>query len=340
MTVDVAMSRDRFREAVFARDGGRCVSCGEVAVDAHHILERRLWPDGGYHLDNGASVCAGCHLAAERTDLSCDRLRELAGIRRVLLPPHLYRDQAYDKWGNPIQPNGTRLRGELFDDPSVRKVLGGVLHLFVDAVKYPRTYHLPDSPGATDDDRVLSDLSSLLGREVVVTLKMDGENTTLYRDRLHARSVSYESHPSRDRVRALHASLAHDIPEGWRVCGENLTAVHSIRYEDLPGHLLVFGVWDSRNVCLSWDETETWAALLGLPLVPLLWRGTFSDGTSALVRGLLRERPGEHEGFVVRLAGEFHYSEFRRSVAKWVRRDHVRTHGHWMRSRLEFNGVR
>ncbi len=51
------MTRDDFRNAVFARDNHRCVICGEPAKDAHHILERRLFPDGGYYLNNGASLC-------------------------------------------------------------------------------------------------------------------------------------------------------------------------------------------------------------------------------------------------------------------------------------------
>ncbi len=43
------LTRAAFRAAVFARDGGRCVICGAVAVDPHHILDRALWPDGGYY---------------------------------------------------------------------------------------------------------------------------------------------------------------------------------------------------------------------------------------------------------------------------------------------------
>ena len=49
-------------------------------------------------------------------------------------------------------------------------------------VKYPRTYHLPWSEGRTDDDKVLSDDSQFIGKYVVVTEKMDGENTTIYSD--------------------------------------------------------------------------------------------------------------------------------------------------------------
>ncbi|MET3986910.1 hypothetical protein ABIC27_004807 [Streptomyces sp. PvR034] len=44
---------------------------------------------------------------------------------------------------------------------------------------YPRTPHLPWSPGATPDDVRAGDLSGLpglRGREVVVTEKLDGSN--------------------------------------------------------------------------------------------------------------------------------------------------------------------
>ena len=48
--------------------------------------------------------------------------------------------------------------------------------------KYPRTPHLPWSPGASDDDVRVADTAMSEGREVVVTEKLDGENTTLYAD--------------------------------------------------------------------------------------------------------------------------------------------------------------
>ncbi len=167
------LSRDDFRSLVFDRDGGRCVICSEPGADAHHIIERRLFPDGGYYLDNGATLCAACHIRAEMTVLSCAEIREAAGITQIVLPPHLYNDAVYDKWGNILLPNGTRLRGELFYDGSVQKILGegGVLGLFTERVRYPRTYHLPWSPGLNDDDRALSDTSSFEGKRVVVTVK-------------------------------------------------------------------------------------------------------------------------------------------------------------------------
>lgn len=70
------LSRDEFREGVFARDSNTCVHCGSPAKDAHHLIERRLWDqpgeEGGYFLDNGVSLCSDCHMLAEQTVVSVD----------------------------------------------------------------------------------------------------------------------------------------------------------------------------------------------------------------------------------------------------------------------------
>ena len=117
------LTRDEFREAVFARDNHKCVFCGAPAVDAHHIIERRLFTDQGYYLDNGASVCAECHIKCETTEYSVEDVRLACGIKKIIVPAHLYPDHQYDKWGNPIMSNGQRLKGELFFDESVQKIL-------------------------------------------------------------------------------------------------------------------------------------------------------------------------------------------------------------------------
>ena len=336
------LTRDEYREAVFARDKHRCVICDAPAVDAHHIVERKLWVDSGYYLDNGASLCEPCHLRAESTEISCDELRARCGIAHVRLPEHLCPGDPIDKWGNPILPNGQRLRGELFDDDGAQKVLAPVLHLFTSRVKYPRTYHLAWSPGKTSDDRTMEDPTAEFGEaEVVVTEKMDGENTTMYRDYLHARSIDYAPHRSRDYVKALHGRIAVDIPEGWRVCGENLYGVHSIAYEELPAYLLVFSIWNERNECLPWDETVLWATLLDLQAVPVLYRGPWNEAAvRALDNATTSQLGGDREGYVVRLAGGFHYRAFRRSVAKYVRKNHVQTDDHWKTQEVVPNKLR
>ena len=126
------LGREAFKEAVFKRDRSRCVLCGKPAVDAHHILERKLWPDGGYHVDNGASVCADCHLDCEMTLVSLGDLRRACGIAAPMLPPGLDPSAEYDKWGNHILGDGSRIPGPLFADDGCRRILarGRVLHLY------------------------------------------------------------------------------------------------------------------------------------------------------------------------------------------------------------------
>ena len=43
--------------------------------------------------------------------------------------------------------------------------------------KYNRTYHLPFSPGLINDDRVVESIDEVIGKEIVMTEKLDGENT-------------------------------------------------------------------------------------------------------------------------------------------------------------------
>lgn len=332
------LTRDQFRDAVFARDGHQCVFCDQPAADAHHILERRLWPDGGYYLNNGASVCGEHHLLCEQTVLSPEEVRDACGITRIVVPPHLYADQAYDKWGNPVLANGNRTKGELFFDESVQKVLGEgrVLGLFSHLVKYPRTHHLPWSPGVNDDDRVISSMAAFEGRRVILTEKKDGENTSLYRDYTHARSLDSRNHPSRNWVKQFWGQICADIPEGWRVCGENLYAQHSIRYTDLPSYFMGFSVWNERNVCLPWDETLEWFALIGIQPVPVLFDGIFDEKA---IRKLTDSLPWDRtEGAVLRLADAIDYRDFRTQVGKFVRKGHVQTVKHWMHGqRIEKN---
>jgi len=172
------MDRKHFNDSVMARDHNKCVVCGAASTAVHHIMERVLWDDGGYHTDNGVCLCDDHHLKAEQTLISCDELRELAGIKSKVLPGHLDPDGTYDKWGNPYINKTTRVRGELFYNENVQKILSSanVLSDFLERVKYPKTLHLPWSEGLQNDDRMLQSFDGLEGEEVVVTVKLDGEN--------------------------------------------------------------------------------------------------------------------------------------------------------------------
>jgi len=334
----ILLDRDTFRNAVFQRDGHKCVICDKSAQDAHHILERRLFSNGGYYLDNGASLCGSHHIQAEETTLSCGDIRTACGITNIILPDHLYSGYDYDKWGNIILPNGQRIKGELFSDESVQKILiqGGVLSLFQKYMKYPRTYHLPWSH-LLKDDRILENDDCFVGKDIVVTLKMDGENTTMYNNYIHARSVNSSSHETRNWVKGLWARVGYLLDDNMRICGENLYATHSIKYTSLSSYFMVFSMWVD-HVCLSWDETVDYAEIMGLQTVPVIYRGLYDK--NKIIQSFSPYQ-SDNEGYVVRISDEFTYANFRKSVAKYVlpefRQVVNNSHGHWISKRVEPN---
>lgn len=202
--------------------------------------------------------------------------------------------------------------------------------------KYPRTLHLPWSEGVTSDDKVMQDLSMFEGKEVVITEKRDGENTTMMRDCIFARSLDSNNHPSRNWVKGLWGNISYNIPTDWRICGENLYAKHSLGYNDLDTYFEVFNIWDNDNNCLGWDNTVTWCKLLDLKHVPIIYRGIFDI---ELLKNI-KINTEIQEGFVIRLTEPFSYEDFNKSVAKWVRKGHVQTDEHWTTQKIEPNKLK
>lgn len=220
--------------------------------------------------------------------------------------------------------------------------------------KYPRTPHLPWSPGVGKDDRVLTDLSRFKGKRVIVTEKLDGECTTGYRDGYtHARSTDSGPHPSRSWMKQFFSGFCFEIPDNWRLCGENLYAFHSILYRELPTYFFAFGLYDSYGTCLEWEETcfllDYISVTTGVKIhtAPVLYDGIWDE---ELIKGLWTGKgtyptfgtkaeapkwpddfkPCEAEGYVVRLNHSFPGDEFDRHCAKFVRKGHVQTDQHWM----------
>lgn len=205
------------------------------------------------------------------------------------------------------------------------------------SAKYPRSFHLPWSPGGTSDDKRLHDVSRLVGVELVVTEKADGSNLTYTRTSVFSRSHSGPpGHPSFDLAKATHGRIAHMISEGISVFCEYCYAVHSIAYQSLPEYSLVFGVRDDlAGLWWDWDMVAAQAADLGLPTVPVVFRGTVTSEAElqTLTERLAREPSalgGQREGVVVRPASGFADADFSKSLGKWVRKDHVQTDEHWM----------
>jgi len=123
------LTRDAFKISVLSALGGKCAFCPAAAVDAHHILDRKLFEDGGYYRSNGAPLCTRHHWDCETTVLGLAQVRSAAGISQILLPSSLSPagfGAEFDKWGNRFLSGvwtGYRLAGPLAGDPGMIKAL-------------------------------------------------------------------------------------------------------------------------------------------------------------------------------------------------------------------------
>ena len=207
--------------------------------------------------------------------------------------------------------------------------VSGVTHY-----KYPSTPYLHWSPEKHRDDSYHPDESTFEGEEVVVLEKMDGENLNIYPNGdWHARSIETPYHPTREWAGRVAGEVGYKLPDGWRVCAENLYGKHSIKYTDLRNYVQVFNVVNDENRVVSWDAIEERCELLDLEHVPVLWEGEFDrDLISSWTEEDVNEMAGrEAEGYVVRVKRSFPVEQFEYHVGKWVRKGHVNTSEHWLR---------
>lgn len=300
------LTREDFKQAVFSRDK-HCAFCEKPAVDAHHILDRKLFPDGGYYIDNGVAVCEQHHIDCELGRITPIEIYAACKIEHPALPPGFDPDVAYTKWGQKMEPS---------------------------RYKFPRTPHLPWSPGFSGDDLRLANIERFeCMREIVVTEKLDGENTTIYSDGyLHARSINGTDHPWQAWVKRELAAHVSDIPAGWRICGENVYGIHSIEYSDLPSAFFIFSIIDENNKVLGWDYICDVAALLDLKTVPVLYRGSWDEDRIKSSLPAKSTFGPTIEGYVVRNASGFPFDDYGNNVAKYVRKGHVQTDERWTKN--------
>lgn len=363
------MSRKEFRETCVSRDGGECIvpACNKEVTasaegpgDAHHIIERKLWEDGGYIPENGASVCNEHHRFAEDN----------------IIPP-----QAFWRWLEleeiPVpNPSGATIWslinksddvtsinkwGDEFEVPPWRE--------YRENIKYPSTRHLPFSHERDDDDTAHETLNWATNMPLIATVKMDGGNAMLVKDSdnpIRARNGRHADKDHFDMAKQWYweNDLYSKIPEHLQVFGEWLYAKHSIHYgcdcdekcDDvgpaLYDYFQVFGIYDTRyDLWLGWTETLRVADSLGLSTVPAI--GTVAhqaydeidpvygpyglgqyDNTQRLWNDLYELSQdvvnNGHEGIVIRSAYPFHYGQMDERLGKYVRPGHVKDdEGHW-----------
>ena len=218
-----------------------------------------------------------------------------------------------------ITPREWRVKPRLTERPATRRRSGGEIsagtplprppRLAMSATRGPRpscarTIHVPRTcpgrPGRRADDVRVADLS----------------RARRPRGRGHREARRREHHPVRRRPARPLAGLGappvpglgqgppgadrRRIPAGWRVCGENMYARHSIAYEDLDSWFYGFSVWDRRALPgLGPDRRASCG--LGVPAPPVLWRGHVRRAGAARAA----VDPARQEGYVVRTVDGF-----------------------------------
>lgn len=224
--------------------------------------------------------------------------------------------------------------------------------------KYPRTFHFSFSHGATNDDKISTDISRLINIPIILTEKCDGGNASLETNGCYARThAGPPTHASFDLLKSFHSSVKHLIPDNIQLFGENMYALHSIAYDALPGYFLLFNVAQvsynrsktivnkSARAWMSWDTIELWAEKIGVPTVPILFKGEVSSEKELkeLVESLMLQPSccgGIREGVVARTAEGFLEGDFPVCMAKCVRANHVISDEHWAHKEIIKNKLR
>lgn len=209
-------------------------------------------------------------------------------------------------------------------------------------IKYPRTFHLPYSLGATSDDKRLSGnwFDAYAGREIVITEKLDGENTALTRNDCFARSHSVATRSAWTQnlwgSNGLIWKIKDLIGVEESIYGENLYGVHSIYYDRLPCYWFMFAA-NNGEYWYSWNEIEELSEILGVRTVPVLWKGIVNSEEQ--LKDLVTKFASQpsafgktREGCVVRNSCGFLLDCFCYNVCKFVRANHVQTDEHWTKN--------
>lgn len=208
--------------------------------------------------------------------------------------------------------------------------------------RYPRTPHWPFSDKVHRDDTISDCPERFVGVPVVITEKIDGGNTCLFNGEVYARSVASPCHNAwMGMVRKHHAWKTHGSRfEDYAYYGEDIFGIHSIEYEPVREQdtYYLFAVRQtSQDYWCSWSTVEDAANELDIKIAPTVFRGVFhsQEDITEFFREE-RQKPsfigGEREGFVMRHEMGFFNRDFRRSVCKYVRPNHVQTDVHWRRN--------
>jgi hypothetical protein len=222
----------QFNELTLERDGHKCLFCAETKdLEIHHILDRSLFEDGGYYLNNASTLCPEHHLFAEQGNLSCRQIRERIPVNDIILPKGYDTSLEYNKWGKPIR----------------------------ELIKYPRTTHVEGSSLQRGDGKNTIPFSELMGKNLVVEAKIDGANTGISFNSdcelklqcrghfLDGKGDWPEFDPFKSWAFTWKNQLFDVLSDRYIMYGEWMAAFHSIYYDLLPHWFMEFDIYDKER---------------------------------------------------------------------------------------------
>lgn len=190
--------------------------------------------------------------------------------------------------------------------------------------KYGRTYHHPLSEGVNSDDKIIPSMEYIeQADEIIITEKMDGENSTIFSGGCHARSVDSRHHVSQDWIKSFASGISPFLNNNEKIIGENLYAKYSIYYDNLKSYFYGFA-YIVDGVFQSWDCTVSIFNQYGIEPVPIVYRGKYNKN---IIKDL--DFSEKVEGYVIRSTNSFCEKDMVKFMAKLVRKDHVQTSTHW-----------
>jgi hypothetical protein len=196
------------------------------------------------------------------------------------------------------------------------------------------------------DDHYHREPDFFVGKDVVITEKLDGAITQFAAGKVYARSsIAPTSQPWFSYVKSVTLPKLYHIKHNLQIIGEDLYGVHSIEYDALPDSFFMFHVLERAeenigtentdgDVFVPWGVVELFAREWDLQTVPVLFQGQFNS-VDEITKWFFDHigEPSEYgptrEGFVMRIANAFPFSEFGRNTCKFVRANHVQTDEHW-----------
>ncbi len=175
-------------------------------------------------------------------------------------------------------------------------------------------------------------------------------STSLYSDgTFHARSLDSKSHPSRDWLHQWWSSRVYtdEYKEllvkypNLRLVGENMYAVHTIEYNNLPDLFILHSAWNGLT-CLSWADTEDIARRLNIEYAAVLYRGLYVESILHLYDDLECYDEDIIEGYIVRCGASYDYMDSNNNIAKYVSSNFIidPNKGHWFTETIRRNRLK